>query len=44
MSYLWGIICAEGFAILAIEVSIMRLLMPYVGSSIEVTSILAASI
>ena len=44
MHLLWGIILAEGFTILAIEVSIMRLLMPYVGSGIEVTSILITAI
>jgi spermidine synthase len=44
MGYLWSIVAAEGFVILAIEVSIIRLLMPYVGSGIEVTSILITAV
>lgn len=44
MGFLWGVILAEGFTILAIEVSVIRLLMPYVGSGIEVTSILITAV
>ena len=44
MSMLLAIVIAEGFVILSIEVSIIRLLMPYLGSGVEVTSILITAI
>ena len=44
MSALLAIIIAEGFVVLSVEVTIIRLLMPYVGSGIEVTSILITAI
>ena len=41
---LWLIVIAEGFAVLSVEVSVIRLLMPYVGSGVEVTSILITAV
>ncbi len=44
MNSLLAVVIAEGFVILSVEVSIIRLLMPYVGSGIEATSILITAI
>ncbi|MCP8351874.1 hypothetical protein [Candidatus Synchoanobacter obligatus] len=44
MGIVLPLVLAEGFVVLASEVTLMRLLMPYVGSGIDVTAILITAI